>query len=75
MSLGGTKFVLPPISSNMRTETATAVSFVEDLPKKLTHHFTPPSALSQLLDSGIQHKLIWMSSGKQLPPTLNYFYM
>lgn len=38
--LGGTKLVLPPLSSNRKTETATTVSLVEDLSKKLTHHFT-----------------------------------
>lgn len=43
----------PPVSSKRKTETATAASFVEDLPKKLTHHFIPPSPLSELLDSGI----------------------
>lgn len=33
--------MLPPLSSNRKTETATTVSLVvEDLPKKLTHHFT-----------------------------------
>lgn len=33
--------MLPPLSSNRKTETATTVSLVvEDLSKKLTHHFT-----------------------------------